>query len=127
MDFDSLKRDIILSRLDGWKLETKENTQEDYLQLEENHIISETEIEKFWNITIQEVKNYLITNEIPNDDRIIYPICTWCAGLLYKKYTSNSTENMEDTTYIGTGRGNDLVNESKKQLDSWKQSKIVIW
>lgn len=125
--YDSIKESIILNRLDGWKVQSEDVQDESYLHLDDNNIITSNEVEELFLQAKQQLKNYLVLEELPLDDRLVYPLCTWAAGLIYKKYDNIPTEKLEDGTYIGQGRGNDLINEAKTSVYPWQQSKISIW
>ena len=125
--YDSIKESIILNRLEGWKIQSEEIQDESYLHLDDNNLITSNEVEELFLQAKNQLKNYLVVDELPNDDRLVYPLCTWTAGLLYKKYDHVPTQTLDDGTYVGQGRGNDLINEAKTSVYPWQQSKMSIW
>ena len=125
--YDSIKESIIMNRLEGWKIQSETIQDESDLHLEDNNIVTSDEVEESFLQAKHQLKNYLVVDELPLDDRLVYPLCTWTAGLLYKKYDHIPSEKLEDGTYIGQGRGNDLINEAKASAYPWQQSKITIF
>ena len=71
--------DTVLSKLDDF---TTDKT-DDYA----NKIVTPEEVISLYNTAENLTLSYLRKTELPDDPRIDDGICTWTAGLLYKKYS----------------------------------------
>ena len=70
--YDSIKESIILNRLEGWKIQSEEIQDESYLHLDDNNLITSNEVEELFLQAKNQLKNYLVVDELPNDDRLVY-------------------------------------------------------
>ena len=87
--------DAVLSKLDDF---TTDATDE-YA----NKIVSQEEIISLYNTAANLTLSYLRLSELPEDPRIDDGICTWTAGLLYKKYDERPNDLTDETHPIGVG------------------------
>lgn len=87
--------DNVLSKLDDF---TTDET-DDYA----NKIVSPEEIISLYNTAENLTLSYLRARELPEDPRIDDGICTWTAGLLYKKYDERPNDLTDETNTIGVG------------------------
>ena len=87
--------ETVLSKLDDF---TTDDT-DDYA----NKIVTETEILSLYTTAENLTLSYLRMSELPDDPRVDDGICTWTAGLLYKKYDERPNDLTDDTHPIGVG------------------------
>ena len=68
-----------------------------------NKIVSEDEILSLHATAKNLTLSYLRVTTLPEDPRIDDGLCTWTAGLLYKKYDERPNDLTDDTHPIGVG------------------------
>lgn len=109
------RKELILSYLDGWRLETNNNeqlnnssidpfvTEEEFNNNSANKVITNTEIETSYNFALNKALTF--TNRLNIDtlstvegDLFCTYVCVWTASDLWNKYNIRVTnEDMEDT------------------------------
>ena len=87
--------DAVLLKLDDFTTDTTD----DYA----NKIVTENEIIALYNTAENLTLSYLRMSELPDDPRIDDGICTWTAGLIYKKYDERPNDLTDETNTIGVG------------------------
>ena len=105
----------VLSKLDGWVLESEEN---DYDDLDYNKLISEDEILNFYDTASTYAKSYIQNQVIDNQDVFDVASCMWTAGLLWEKY--NIRENNQEDNTNPFGYGDKLIIQAKEMLKPFK-------
>ena len=117
----------ILDYLQDWT--TVDNSVEvdgEKLQLNADNVVPIDEVERYFNRTLIYVQNYLCREIIPDVPEIVYAVCKWTAGLLYKKYNIRANDNMEDDQ-MQIGYGDFLIKSAKEELVPYMYSKLSMW
>jgi hypothetical protein len=117
----------ILDYLQGWS--TSKNSVDingDTLQLNDNNVVGYDEVKRYWTRVLVLVQNYLCRDSVPDIPEIVYAVCKWTAGLLYKKYNVRANDNMEDDQ-VQVGYGDFLIHSAKDELSPYRFSKLSMW
>lgn len=130
---ENIKKSI-LNKLQGYIMED-DLVDDEYAELEYNNVITESELEDFYNQGLNQCCNYCYFLTYPTETingievmnkRFETGLVLWIAGLIWRKYNIRINDNLEESGN-SVSYGDQLIIDAKEQLKPFIYTIVHFW
>lgn len=126
----------ILNNLQGYITTAQRDAAENITEMEYDNVITEEELELFYNQSLSQCCNYCylvnfpvetINNEVEMNRQFEQAVILWAAGLIWRKYDIRANDNVEEVGSYVISYGDQLIIDAKKQLEPFIYKAVSFW